>query len=124
MIEISITRSSSVRGETRGNYPPLDLFECGNSLVLIVELPGVSPDDIIVKIYENVLTIEGVKKDMAPEGGRYICVEREFSRFRRSVSLPVRVDPEKGVARMKNGILRITLPIQEERVHKIKIIKE
>lgn len=124
MFEIAITKKSAVSGEARENYPPLDMYEQDEQLCLVFELPGVKVDDLLLKIYQNMLIIEGVKVESAPEGGRFICVERQFGGFRRNIKLPCKVDPEGVTAVYRDGILYVRFPIVEERVYKIKIIKE
>ncbi|GBE01478.1 spore protein SP21 [bacterium BMS3Bbin06] len=124
-MEFIVKETYLLNGETRRDYPPVDIYEREDAVVFVVELPGVLQQDVLAKVYNNLLVIEGVKKQHDNEKkGMFICMEREFSRFRRIIPVPVTVAPDKADAVLKDGILRITLPKAEDRVYKIKILKE
>lgn len=95
--------------------PPLDVREDEESFVLIVELPGVSPDAVEVSLDENTLTIAGERpfyEGADPESFRR--VERHVGRFHRAVRLPDRVDGDHVQATYRDGLLTITVPKAEE----------
>ncbi len=111
--------------EPREDYPPVDIYETEDSVVVLVDLPGISVEDVIVKVYRNELILEGVKQKPEEERKvKYICMEREFNTFRRRIDIPVMIDPSAGKAVYRDGVLNIILPKIEERVYKIKIDKE
>ncbi len=60
------------------------------------------------------LTIGGERKDETSEGESAARDERFVGKFRRSVSLPTRVDANNVSASYKDGVLTVTLPKAEE----------
>jgi HSP20 family protein len=95
--------------------PPVDIFEDEGSFVLLLDLPGVSRDDIKVNLSENVLSVSGERR-FEDEAGRdkYHRIERSYGQFFRSFTLPPNVDTEAMRAESKDGVLRLTLPKKRE----------
>jgi HSP20 family protein len=95
---------------------PMDSYETESAIVLELDLPGV--DVTAVKIVQRgvMLQIEVEKRAEPPqEGTRYICLERHFGRFRRTVRLPDQVDGSQLSAEYQRGVLRIICPKGRER---------
>ena len=96
--------------------PPVDIFQSDeHELVLKVELPDMSREDIDINIENFVLTIKGEKKvsnDVKEE--QYHHVERRYGAFSRSFSLPQTVDPGRVSAEYKQGVLTVRLPLRED----------
>lgn len=104
--------------------PLLDLYETDENLVIEIDLPGINPEDILIKIFEDIVIIEGIKREIEREKRlRYLCMERNFDSFRRIIRLPVMVNSTAGRALYSEGVLRLTLPKIKEKVFKIKIEK-
>jgi HSP20 family protein len=63
--------------------------------------------------------IQGERREERTEGGGeqqgFRRSERRYGSFYRAIPLPDYVDAEKAEARMKDGVLNITLPITEAR---------
>lgn len=97
-----------------GWSPALDLYESGDHLVAVVELPGMRKEDIDISLHDGTLTISGERKRESTNGDKAQRTERYFGTFRRSISLPTRVDAGKVSATYQDGILRVTLPKAEE----------
>ncbi len=108
--------------ESTGSPPLVDLYETDDNLVLEMDLPGINPDDVLIKVYEDVIIIEGIKRESRKEKKyRYICMERSFESFRRMIRIPVSVNPSAGRAEYTNGVITLVLPKIKEKVIKIKI---
>lgn len=93
--------------------PVVDVRETPDELLVQAELPGLSKDDVDVRVENGVLTISGERKQefvQGKEDGDYHLVERRYGRFERSFTLPRTVDPEKVEARFENGVLGISVP--------------
>lgn len=88
--------------------PPVDIYEEDDALVLLVDLPGLTRDDIDLTIHQDSLTLEGERA--APDGCAGIRLERPMGRFRRSFRMRMPVDPASVQATYRNGVLRIRLP--------------
>lgn len=108
--------------EATGALPPVDVYETDDSLVLELDLPGVDPGDVLIKVYEDVLIVEGVKRERRKEKRfKYLCMERSFESFRRMIKIPVPVDAAAGRASYDNGVVTLRFPKIRDRVIKIKI---
>ena len=95
--------------------PAVDIYETKDSIMLNVELPGVTKEDMALEVKDNTLTIKGEKrleKDLKEEN--FHRMERTYGSFMRSFTLPSTVHQEKVKAKFKDGILEITLPKAEE----------
>ena len=97
-----------------GWTPALDLYQSNDNLVAVIELPGMRKEDIEISLHEGMLTISGERKHQTGENEKAERSERYVGKFRRSISLPARVDASKVSASYKDGILTVTLPKAEE----------
>ena len=96
-------------------YPPLNIYNDGEGFVVRAEVPGVDPKSLDVEVTSDTLTIRGERRlPELPEGASYHRRERDFGQFRRSLTLPDKVDSGKVVATCQDGILDIRLPYAEE----------
>jgi HSP20 family protein len=101
----------------RGNWiPAADIFETENhDLVLKVELPGMTREDIEVTVENGTLVLKGQKKlDTEVKEEHYRRIERSYGQFHRSFTLPNTVDTSKVAADYRNGILTVKLPFRED----------
>ena len=89
--------------------PSVDIREQEQALVLTADLPGLSRDDIDLRVDGLTLTIEGERKPKE-EGGSSIRRERPMGRFRRSFRLGVPVDASGVKASYRDGVLEVWLP--------------
>jgi HSP20 family protein len=104
-----------LRAETaETNAPMVDMYYEGDDIVIKAELPGMEKDDIQVNLADHLLTLQGEKsrKEKIHQDD-YICREREFGSFSRTLELPAAVQGEKVKATFKNGVLEIRLPMAE-----------
>ncbi len=97
-----------------GWTPALDLYQSNDDVVAVIELPGMRKEEIEISLHDGVLTISGERQDEKPEGDKAGRSERFVGKFRRSISLPTRVDGNKVNATYKDGILTVTLPKADE----------
>lgn len=95
--------------------PPVDIAERRNEVMLKVDLPEVSQNDIDIRVEEGTLIIQGERKftKESPEDN-YVQIERPFGRFRRTFSVPETIDQESIKASYKDGVLRVILPRKRE----------
>ena len=97
-----------------GWSPALDLYESGDHVVAVVELPGMRKEDIDISLHDGALTISGERKHESNNGDTAQRTERYVDTFRHSIALPTRVDANKVSATYQDGILKVTLPKAEE----------
>ena len=103
------------RGEGRGAWTPaIEVMHREGSLVVRAELPGLKPDDVKLEITDDAIVVEGERKEEHEEtqGGRRMS-ERRYGHFYRSVPLPEGANAEQAKARFDNGVLEITVPVQD-----------
>ncbi len=95
----------------RSWIPALDVVETETDYVLRADLPGLSEDDVVVELHNNVLTVSGERKSEHEERKQgYYRVERSSGSFRRSVRLPEGVEPESVSATFERGVLEVKVP--------------
>jgi HSP20 family protein len=97
-----------------GWTPALDLYQNRDNVVAVVELPGMRKEDIDISLHDGVLTIAGQRQSSSSEGENAERTERFSGKFRRSITLPTRIDAGKVGASYKDGVLTVTLPKAEE----------
>lgn len=110
--DMAVIRRAMRRSEV--SYPPLNLVDKDDQVIVTAVLPGVDKDEISLTALGNTLTIAGEKKLPETEGVNYIRHERPHGNFRRLVNMPYSIDQSKITATYKDGILTITLPKAEE----------
>lgn len=99
----------SAQATTATAWPPVNVTDAGAQIVVTAEVPGLTDRELDVSLEDGVLTISGDRKPIAPQGYAVHRRERPAMRFARSVALPVKVDPDKTVAGVKDGVLTVTL---------------
>jgi HSP20 family protein len=114
---------NNFRRNYTGVFPLVNLAEDDDSLFLTAELPGIDPQSLDLSIKSDTLTLKGSKK---VEGGEqevnFHRRERDAGSFRRSLTLPSKIQAEAVKAGFKNGILTVTMPkAAEARAHQIAI---
>jgi HSP20 family protein len=91
--------------------PPVDIYETEDALILDVDLPGVSKDQVSIEIHQNILTLRGQRPHQADrQDDRYHRVERTYGTFHRAFTLSIQVDQEKVQATYRDGVLTLRLP--------------
>jgi HSP20 family protein len=102
----------------------MNVSETDKEVRVTAELPGVTEQDIDVRLDDDVLTIRGEKKfERNDENENFHFVERSYGTFQRALRLPFPVNPDQVQARFDNGVLTVTLPktAQQERSKRIQI---
>jgi len=99
--------------------PAVDIYETENELVVKADLPDVNPQDLDIRVENNILTIRGERK-FETQGhekvneSNYLRIERAYGSFSRSFSLANSVNSEAIKADYHNGVLTLSLPKREE----------
>jgi len=116
LFDETLSRIWKEEGITRGVWSPLvDIIEKADELILKVDLPEVSQDEIDIKIEGDTLTIQGERKFLKEAGDEnYLQIERPYGTFHRHFVLPRMIDHEKIRASYKDGVLRVVLPKKAE----------
>ncbi len=105
----------SLDGLTRtgaaGVFPAVNVSEDAEAVYVRAELPGVDAGDLDITVENDTLSIRGERRPAAgDETVSFHRRERGWGAFRRSLSLPCRVDSAEVQALYRDGLLTITLP--------------
>lgn len=100
-------------------HPAVDISETKEAIVVKVELPGLSRDDIEIDVANGILTVKGEKKfESEEEDKTWHRREVRYGSFSRSFSLPTDVKSDEANASFADGVLTISLPKEERAVHR------
>ena len=102
-------------GITRGEwFPRLDVRRQNGDVVIEVELPGMTREDVEIEVTGDGLVISGEKRqETETREDSYYRSERSFGRFTRRIALPHGTRPDKAEANFDAGILRIRMPVKQ-----------
>ena len=90
------------------------MFQQGDDLIAIVELPGVNKGDLNIQAKENTIRIAGQKTIDYPENVSLHRRERLSGVFDRTLSVPMQIDPDRIQAEYKDGLLALFIPRAEK----------
>jgi len=104
--------------------PAVDILENEHELVVKADLPDIKPEELDIRVENNILTLRGERKfeKVARSAGagekaedkNYLRVERSYGSFARSFSLANTVNTEAIQADYKDGVLTLSIPKREE----------
>lgn len=110
-------------GTREGTYfqPPVDIYENGETITVVADLPGCDPDDIDINLENNRLTLVGTR-DTPQEQWDSVYEEYPQGHFMREFRLGKTIDRSGISANFRNGVLKVTLPkTTESRTKKIEV---
>jgi len=108
---LSATDNQTADG-TRYVTPKADFHANSESTELVLDMPGVSQGDVQITVEDQKLTIVGRRKNADPVGDWIHQEIRPFD-YRRVFSLASTIDTERIQAELRDGVLRLRLPIAE-----------
>jgi HSP20 family protein len=95
--------------------PSVDIYEAAHELVVQADLPDIKPEELDIRVENNILTIRGERKfEKKVDEKNYLRVERSYGSFARSFSLANTVNTEAIKADYKDGVLTLSIPKREE----------
>src|SRR5215467_4625371 len=121
--QIRLMRSSDSKGRWTsarqratsgiGAFPQINVFRQGNDFAVVIEMPGVSKDDLGLEVRGNAIRFSG--KKLIDYGGNASVHRRErvAGSFDRTITLPVQLDADRVTAEYRNGVLILSLPRAE-----------
>ena len=119
--KVAFEKQGSGNGCGRERVPPVDIYEAGNSFVVLADMPGVRPDNLEIRLDGRRLLIRGRRTAHGDSGTGHVeeCIHDDYAR---AFTLGEGVDRENIAAELRNGVLRLTVPkAKEQKVKKIAV---
>ncbi len=108
-------RRWSLMPAEKGWKPLTDMFETEDEIIIVMDIAGITTNDIKLSMIRNILIIRGVRREQTGRRKRHFHkMEIDFGPFERSIELPSPVNPNRTSVRYLHGFLEIHLPKQEE----------
>ena len=115
-------------GKTLSDYttalqtPSADVIETSKSLIIKIDLPGVTKEDIDIGIAgESVDIMAKFEEECKSEDINYIQKERSYGETKRTLKLPSEIKVKEASAKFKDSVLTIKMPKIQKEVHKINV---
>lgn len=115
------SKVNDVKPQVRVYSPNVDVYETENSILFRVEMPGVDETSVEITIEKDQLQLEGKFQIGGDDKGQVRLAEYKEGNYFRKFTIGKAIDSEKAVAKMKNGILELSLPKIEPKKTKIEI---
>lgn len=104
---------SGIRAVARGTYPSINVGSTPDQVDVFLFAAGLDPNSLDISLQQNLLTVSGERKRSTGEDTSYYRRERFDGAFRRVVTLPDDVDPDKTNASYRDGVLHISVQRRE-----------
>jgi HSP20 family protein len=96
--------------------PQIEVAQRDDAIVIRADLPGVSRDDVRIEATDDGVAISGERRSQREEGDqRYHFAECTYGSFYRSIPLPEGADIDAAKASMRDGVLEVTIPLEQSR---------
>jgi HSP20 family protein len=105
--------SSSIRSAAAGSFPAINVGAAPDRVEVYVFAPGLDPKTLDLTLQQNLLTLAGERQVELPETAQIYRNERFSGAFRRVLTLPDDVDPDKVSAAYRDGVLHIQVERRE-----------
>ena len=94
--------------------PPVDVFENEQSITLLADLPGVTREQLHVRVDGESLALEATASTSGPQDMQLVYGEAQYPTYRRQFTLSRELDASRIEAQLRDGVLRLTIPKAEE----------
>ncbi|MEK7625685.1 MAG: Hsp20/alpha crystallin family protein [Patescibacteria group bacterium] len=88
----------------------IDVLETESDLVVVATMAGTKPEDIVLHLHNDFLTIRGRRSSPVAGSSRYFYEECYWGKFSRTIVLPMDVKGDMATSEYKNGVLTIRIP--------------
>ena len=105
--------ASGIRATPQAWFPPLNVGVTPERVDVYLFAAGLDPKTLDLTIQQNLLTVAGARRIEQSKNAEYYRRERFDGDFRRVVTLPEDVDPERVDAKYRDGVLQITIQRHE-----------
>jgi HSP20 family protein len=94
--------------------PATDIYETADELVVMADLPGISPEGLDVTLEDNILVLRARPRPApADADGDVLLQEFSAGEFYRAFQLPADYDTARVSATLRQGVLTLRLPKSE-----------
>lgn len=93
--------------------PMVDIYETEDNFFLVASMPGVTKDNVKVKLEDGSLVMMGRINYDEATNRKYVLQENEVGNFYRKFNVSDSIDSNKIDAKFENGQLTVTLPKHE-----------
>ena len=104
---------AGIRATRRGTFPPINVGGTPERVDVYLFAAGLDPKSLDISIQQNLLAVSGDRKVPVDESADYYRQERFDGEFRRVITLPDDVDPDRVDAKYRDGVLQITVQRRE-----------
>src|ERR1700730_16939262 len=95
--------------------PAIEVLERDGKYIARAELPGMKPEDVKLEVTDEAIVIQGERKVEHEETKDGVhLTERQYGQFSRRIPLPDGAKIDEARAKFENGILEVTVPLQEQ----------
>lgn len=115
-VETSQHETENARAQQNTFVPGTDVVDSEEKVEILVEMPGADKESVDISLKENILTLEDRVRNTAGHDG-YSLLFSEFpvDNFSRTFTLSHEFEMDNIQARMKEGVLSLTLPKRKEK---------
>jgi HSP20 family protein len=104
---------ADIRSAARGAYPPVNIAATPEKVEVFMFAAGLDPKSLDISLHRQLLTVTGRRQLTADKEAQYYRRERFEGDFRRAITLPEDVDPDRVQASYREGVLQITVQRRE-----------
>ena len=104
---------AGIRSVAQGTYPPINVGSTPEKVDIYLFAAGLDPKGLDISIQQNLLTVSGERRLPVNDNVNYYRQERFNGEFRRAITLPEDVDPDRVEAHYRDGVLHLTVPRRE-----------
>jgi HSP20 family protein len=94
--------------------PSTDIYETPDSIIVVIELAGVSEEDMAVTLFSDLLVVEGTREQPLMDMSACHQLGIKYGDFRSEVSILIPVDHGTANVEYQNGLLKVILKKLEE----------
>lgn len=122
LFDLTRDRMLTGNGYGRGFVPAADLVVTDDEVTVVMDVPGLKPENLDIQLTDDVLTVKGertypfaTEEQENGNGRHWYRFERGYGKFQRMLQVPKGLDAERITASMVDGVLTIHIPQPEAR---------
>ena len=109
LLQEEVNRLAQSAVAPRASFPAINVYAHQDGIVITAELPGVQQDNLEITVHRDTVTLRGERQDQPEDARAYHRRERGRGSFVRTFGLPFQVDPDRVDAKLRDGILTLSL---------------